>query len=225
MRTSSLGLCPLRLYDTQRSGNAWKVRLLAGFLGIPLDRTSLSIDRGDLRAPSFTDINPLRQVPALELPDGHVIAESMAILFYLAAGSDWWPGDRLSQARVLTWLSFEQSRHMHPLAQLRLHRALHPDWPLAPERAAEWRNQAEDALECLERQLSAAEPHGWIATGRHPSIADVALYPYTRLAPMGGIGITRHRAISDWIHRFEQLPGYEPLFPGRPELTETTREI
>src|SRR5690554_6584174 len=115
----------LILYDTLRSGNAWKVRLLAGLLGVPLERRTLSIDRGDLTRQAFLDVAPMAHVPVLKLRDGTHLAESMAILQYLARGTAWWPEDALAQAQVLSWLSFEQDRHMKPLAQLRLHLALH----------------------------------------------------------------------------------------------------
>jgi glutathione S-transferase len=215
----------MRLYDTQRSGNAWKVRLMAGFLGVKLERRSLSIDRGDLRTDAFGELNSLRQVPVLELPDGRTLSESMAILFYLADGTPWWPTNRFVQAEVIRWLSFEQSRHMHALAQLRLHIALHPDWPLSQGRLAQWRQEANEALDRLAEQLAACDQHGWVASTPHPSIADVALYPYTRLAAMGGIDPRRLPAIAGWLDRIEALPGYVPLFPGRPDLTECRQEI
>lgn len=214
----------MRLHDTQRSGNAWKIRLLAGFLGMPMTRRSLSIDRGELMSPAFAKLNPLRQVPVLELPDGRTLSESMAILFFLSAGTGWWPQDRFAQAETLRWMSFEQARHMHPLAQLRLHLALHPDWPVEQKQLRQWHGQAMEALECLERQLAAGGPGAWVATAAHPSIADVALYPYTRLAGMGGIDLRGFAAIGDWLGRFERLAGYEPLFAGRPDLTESTQE-
>src|SRR5690606_32485413 len=100
-----------KLYDTLRSGNAWKVRLMASLRDIPLERQTLSIDRGELRNPEFLQIAPMGHVPVLRLPDGSHLAESMAILYYLAQGSAWWPQDPLEQARVLSWLSFEQDRH------------------------------------------------------------------------------------------------------------------
>lgn len=215
----------IRLYDTQRSGNAWKIRIMAGLLGQPLERRTLSIDRGDLRTPAFAKLSRFHQVPLLEFPDGSTIPESMAILFFLSAGTPWWPADRLAQAEVMSWLSFEQSRHMPPLAQLRLHLAIHPGWPLAAEQRASWQRQAEEALSILNARLLEGGGEGWVAGAGQPSIADVALYPYSRLARMAGLDLARFEAVSDWIGRFEALPGYQPLFPGRPELNEHAEEI
>ncbi|QHI99230.1 glutathione S-transferase family protein [Xylophilus rhododendri] len=214
----------MRLYDTQRSGNAWKVRLMAGLLGLTLERRTLSIDRGELRSESFCAIAPMRQVPVLELDGGGTLCESMAILFYLAQDSLWWPLAPVEQARVLSWMSFEQERHMKPLAQLRLHLGLHRD--RRPEDADMRHHAAEAALalEILEAQLSRPGTAPWVATPTLPSIADIALYPYTRLAGMGGIDLAAYPAILGWLGRIEALPGYQPLFPGRPDLNFSTAE-
>jgi glutathione S-transferase len=215
----------MHLIDTQRSGNAWKVRLLAGYLGIALERTTLSIDNGDLRNPEFMARHPLSQVPILELDDGRVIWESMAILRYLAEGSAFWPSDSYEQAQVLTWLSFEQSQHMRPIAQLRLHLALRRDKRIDDPDMAALRPEALHALQQLDARLAAQEKAGcaWVATAG-PTIADVALYPYTRLAPMGQIDLTAFPAIEVWLARMEALPGYAGLFPGKPELNYAAAE-
>jgi glutathione S-transferase len=214
----------MHLYDTQRSGNAWKVRLLAGFLGVALKRTTLSIDKGDLKKPAFLARSPLAQVPVLELDDGRTLSESIAILFYLAQGTPWLPADRFAQARVLTWLSFEQALHMRPLAQLRLHLGLrHDKNPDDPDMTA-CLAEAHEALRLLDQRLASQGERAWIATDDAPSIADIALYPYTRMAPLGGIALEPYPRILLWLRRIEELPGYQPLFPGHPELNLSTVE-
>ncbi|WNJ87896.1 glutathione S-transferase family protein [Bosea sp. 685] len=214
----------MRLYDTQRSGNAWKVRLLASFIGQPLERRTLSIDKGDLETPEFRAIARFRQVPVIEMADGRTIAESAAILFFLAQGTDWWPKDPSEQADVLSWMSFEQSAHMHPLAQLRLHRALHPDWKVERGDVEEWERKANRALAVLDERLGQVEEGNWLATGSQPSIADIALYPYTRMARMGGIELDDKPNVLSWLKRIESLPGYSALFPGKAELNESVVE-
>lgn len=213
------------LYDTQRSGNAWKVRLMAGLLGIPLERRTLSIDRGDLRSPAWKALAPMGQVPLLQLADGSTLGEAFAILYYLAHDSLWWPLAPAEQARVLSWLSFEQERHMKPLAQLRLHLGLLRDRSADDAAMQHFAMEARQALGILEAQLARQGPAGWVATPTLPSIADVALYPYTRLAPLGGIDLAFYPHIGSWLARIEALPGYQPLFPGRPELNLSTVEI
>jgi glutathione S-transferase len=215
----------MRLYDTQRSGNAWKVRLLASLLGIELERVTLSIDKGDLGQASFLARNPLAQVPVLELDDGRLISESLAILYYLAQGTPWWPADTVTQAQVLTWLSFEQALHMRPIAQLRLHLSLRRDKSENDADMKACKVEALEALRLLDNRLRAQGPNRWVATDERPSIADVALYPYTRLSVLGGIDLGSCPAVQGWLTRMEALPGYQPLFPGRPDLTLSTREL
>lgn len=215
----------MRIYDTQRSGNAWKVRLMAGLLGLPLERRTLSIDRGELRTDAFLALGPMRQVPVLVLDDGSTLAESMAILFFLAHDTAWWPSAPVEQARVLSWMSFEQERHMKPLAQLRLHIGLHRDRTMDDADMRHHAGEARQALDILEGQLARQGAAAWVATGALPSIADIALYPYTRLAPMGGIDLSIYPSIVGWLGRIEALAGYQPLFAGRPELNFSTAEI
>ena len=214
----------MRLYDTQRSGNAWKVRLLASLLGIELERITLSIDKGDLGQASFLAKNPLAQVPVLELDDGRLISESFAILYYLALGTPWWPADAVTQAQVLTWLSFEQALHMRPIAQLRLHLSLRRDRSADDADMKACRSEALEALRLLDHRLGEQGPGKWVATADHPSIADIALYPYTRMAPLGGLDLDAFAHLPRWLARIEALPGYQPLFPGQPELNLSTRE-
>lgn len=212
------------LYDTLRSGNAWKVRLMASYLGIGLTRRTLSIDRGDLAQPEFLAAAPMGHVPVLRLPDGTHLAESIAILHYLAHGSAWWPGERVAQAQVLSWLGFEQDRHMMPLAQLRLRLALHRTGDAQAQPLLGHAESARKALAVLEAQLQRQGEAGWVSTLHHPSIADVALYPYTRMAPMGGIDLQPYPMTQSWLERLENWPGYQPLFPGHPERNLSTDE-
>jgi glutathione S-transferase len=211
------------LYDTQRSGNAWKVRLLAGFCGIPLQRRTLSIALGDLESPSFRDLSPFRQVPVLELDDGRHIAESMAILYFLAQGTTWWPDDVANQVQVLSWLSFEQDRHMRALARLRLHHGLKSEFASSDEELRQWQAQALAALSVMDQHLG-RKTGRWIATNVEPSIADVALYPYTCMAPMGRIDLRSFPSVTDWLARVEALPGYQWLFPATPGSNFCTDE-
>lgn len=113
---------------------------------------------------------------------------------------------------------------MPPLAQLRLRLALHRDADPSEPRILSWTAQARHALALLEEQLAGAGPSGWLVTADHPSIADVALYPYTRFAPMGGISLDVYPAASAWLDRFQRLPGYQPLFPGQPDMDFATSD-
>ncbi len=101
----------MHLFDNLDSGNGYKVRLLLAQLGLRYDWTELDIDAGATRTPEFLKRNPNGRIPTLELDDGTNLAESNAILWYLAEGTAFVPGDRLGRAQALQWMFFEQYSH------------------------------------------------------------------------------------------------------------------
>src|SRR4051794_17593648 len=98
----------MRLYDYDASGNCYRVRLLLALLDQPYERVAIDIFAGDTLTDEYGALNPLRETPVLELDDGRVLTQSNALLWYLAAGTEWLPADAYAQAQVLVWLSFEQ---------------------------------------------------------------------------------------------------------------------
>ena len=102
----------MRLYDYAASGNCFKVRLLLGMLGREYERVPVDIFAGDTLTDEYAAINPLRETPVLELDEGARIAQSSAILWYLAEGTPFLPDDALGRAQVVQWLAFEQERVM-----------------------------------------------------------------------------------------------------------------
>src|SRR3954466_15849898 len=99
----------MRLHDYSASGNCLKVRLLLALLDRPYERVPVDIFAGDPLTAEFATLNPARTTPVLELDDGATLAESAAILWYLAEGTAYLPADRLARARVLQWLCFERA--------------------------------------------------------------------------------------------------------------------
>ncbi|WP_144635654.1 glutathione S-transferase family protein [Bordetella genomosp. 13] len=203
----------LLLVDTLRSGNAWKIRLACGWMGLDVRRRSLDILQGDLERPEFRRINPFGQVPVLQLPDGTWLAESIAILWYLGRGTPWLPEDAAGQARVVSWLSFEQTQHMHAYAQPRLLVHLRRSARVDDPAIAAWREIGYRAAAIMEAHL-ATQPY---FAGDAPTIADVALYPYTAMAALGGYDLGGHAALQQWLARMRRLPGYVPLLDGEPD--------
>ena len=101
----------MRLYGDLRSGNCYKAWLLARWLELPLEWVAVDIAAGETQTPDFLAMNPNGKIPVLELAPGDLLAESNAILFYLAQGSSLWPTDPRQQADVLKWMFFEQYSH------------------------------------------------------------------------------------------------------------------
>ncbi|QVQ26991.1 glutathione S-transferase family protein [Achromobacter deleyi] len=198
---------PLELADTLRSGNAWKIRLACGLMGLPVKRRTFDIVQGDLETEAFACINPWRQVPALLTPEGDWLAESQAILWYLAMGTPWLPADRLAQAQVASWLSFEQTQHMHAFAQPRLLIHLRRTAAVNDPEMVAWRAIGMKAAALMDAHLAGRN----FLVGTAPTIADIALYPYTSMAEQGGYELSAFAHITAWLARMRALPGFTPL--------------
>ena len=198
----------LKLYDLERSGNCYKVRLFLSMLGVEYEKISIAVD--DLQSQEFIDLNPNGLVPVL-IDGDDVIIDSAAILAYLAltrGGETWFPQQPLQLARVLRWLTFEQAEGRYGLARARAI-ALGLASNLAHSGTlADSRTIATAALGTLEQSLASS---AWLAGNEQPTIADIACYPYTALITDAGISLEPWTAVSQWIRRFEALPGYVDL--------------
>jgi glutathione S-transferase len=194
-------------YGMSDSGNCYKVRLALEQLGLPYKWIEVSTTRGETRTPEFLHKNPNAQVPALGLPEGGFLAESNAILNYLADGSPLLPTGRLARARTLQWMFFEQYSHEPSIAVARAILRYQP--PDSPRRAELPRlhERGHKALSVMEQHL-AHEPY--FAAGRY-TIADIALYAYTHCAADGGFDLGRYPAIRAWLERVKGQPGHVPL--------------
>ena len=201
----------LRLYDFLASGNGYKVRLLLHQLAIPFERVELDIIRGETRTPEFLAKNPNGRIPLLELDDGTRIAESNAIMWYLADGTPYLPSDRVARAHVLQWMFFEQYSHEPNIATSRF-------WlthlELTPERRAgleQKRPLGHAALAVMERHLAS---HDYFVASAAYSIADIALYAYTHVAPEGGFDLAPYPAVNAWLERVRAQPRHVPITLG-----------
>jgi len=199
----------LHLHDNASSGNAYKVRLLLTQLGKPFERIEYDTDRGTTRTAEFLrDTNPNGRVPVLQLEDGRCLAESNAILWYLAEGTPFLPGandeqGRWARAQVLQWMFFEQYSHEPHIATLR-HWITHKI-EMTPEREAALpgkRKWGVAALEVMDQHLRA---HVFFA-GDAYSIADIALYAYTHVAHEGGFDLAPFPAVRAWLARVADQP-------------------
>jgi glutathione S-transferase len=193
----------LTLYDYLPSQNAWKVRLLLNHLDMPYRTEIVRIFEGEGQHPGFLAVNPTGAVPALRLPDGRTLAESNAILTYLAHGTPYLPADPFGLAKVQQWLSFEQD-HVASIATLR-------HWTLtgklarrAPALIERLRHVAQRALAILDREL-AARP--FIAGGTY-TIADMSLFAYVHRADEAGLALSGYPGVADWIERVRAQPGF-----------------
>ena len=199
----------LVLHQMQMSGNCYKVRLTARQLGVPIALKEYPLMGSDTRKPDFLRLNPNGRVPLLEFEDGRTLAESDAIISYLAHGSALMPGDRWDRAQALQWMFFEQYSHEPYIAVARFWLSFAPKEQLEERRhlVPEWHARGNAALGVMENHLAA---HDWFAGGRY-SVADIALYGYTHSAHEGGFDLNRYPAVIRWISRVREQPGHIPL--------------
>jgi glutathione S-transferase len=193
----------------QISGNCYKVRLAAKQLRVALTLKEYPLGSGLTRRPAFLAKNPIGRVPLLELDDGRCLAESGAILCYLADGSDLIPKDRWARAKMLEWMFFEQYEHEPYVAVARRWIAYEPKEAFEAKRALvpEWHAKGNAALQIMNNHLGETD---WFAGGRY-SLADIALYGYTHCADEGGFELSRYPAIQEWLKRVASQPNHIAL--------------
>jgi glutathione S-transferase len=198
----------LRLHDNLTSGNGFKVRLLLAQLARPYQRIEYDIDRRETRTPEFLAKNPNGRIPLLELEDGSFLAESNAILWYLAEGTPFLPDGRRARADVLQWMFFEQYSHEPNIATVRfwITHAV-PTTPLMDLSLPAKRAQGAAALAVMDGHL-AQRP---FFAGDGYSIADIALYAYTHVAGEGGFDLGLYPHVRAWLARVAAQPRYIPI--------------
>ncbi len=194
----------LTVYGMKSSGNCYKVQLLLEQLGRPYRWVEVDSAAGETRTPQYLAMNPNGKVPLLEAGPGRYLAESNAILCYLAEGSPLLPQDAWQRAQVLQWLFFEQYSHEPYIAVARFIcrwlPADHPrraDLPRLHERGAQ-------ALAVMEQQL-ARQP---FIAGAEYGVADIALFAYTHAAADGGFDLSAYPQIQAWLQRVRAQPGF-----------------
>jgi len=194
------------LYDSAVSGNCYKVRLLAHMQGLELERREVDVVERAGRLELLGELNPALRVPTLVLDDGEPLAESNAILCYLAEGTPLLPADRLTRARILQWLFFEQYSHEPYIAVVRFWVCFAAERPGEEEIEAR-RRGGYAALEAMERHL-AARPY--LVADRF-TIADIALYAYTHVAHEAGFEMSGYPSVGAWLGRVAAQPGHIPI--------------
>jgi glutathione S-transferase len=194
------------LFNSQVSGNCYKARLLLAQLGRDYERRELDVVDRSNRAELLGELNPALRVPTLVLDDGRALAESNAILWYLADGTPYVPEDQFDRAKVLQWMFFEQYSHEPYIAVVRFWVAV-AQTPPAQAMLEEKMRGGYAALDALERHLDASP---FLVAERY-TIADIALYAYTHVAHEGGFELERYPAIGSWLARVTAQPRHVPI--------------
>lgn len=187
----------MRIYGDSVSGNCLKVKWTADFLGLPYTWEPVDIMKGESRTPAYLAKFPQGQVPGVAFDDGRCLAQSNAIIRYLARGSRLLPDDGFKQAQIDEWLFWEQYSHEPYVATTRFH-VLYQGRALSDRDG--WRvERGEKALDFMDEQLAG---RSWLAADAF-TIADISLVAYTRMAGDGGFDLARRRHIREWVARCE----------------------
>jgi glutathione S-transferase len=194
------------LFDNPVSGNCYKVRLILSLLGIGFERRQLSVVDHSDRAEVLGGLSPSHNVPTVVLEDGRSLAESNAILWYFADGTRYLPDDPYERAQVLQWMFFEQYKHEPGIAVVRFWVAISESPPPAADIEAR-RTVGYAALDAMERHLAERE----YFVGERFTIADIALYAYTHVAPEGGFDLDSYLAVRGWLERVAAQRGIIPI--------------
>lgn len=197
-----------RLYDYLPSGNGYKVRLVLRQLGLPFELVDIDITHGESRTPTFLAKNPNGRIPLLEIPGAGFLSESHAIIWFLAGNSRLVPRQPLEQARMWQWMCFEQYNLEPNVGTARFWlTSLHKSEAELGEKLSEKRRLGCAALAVLEQGLDGRD---FLVANRY-SLADIALYAYTHVAPEGGFDLTPYPRIRAWCDRVAAEPGYVPI--------------
>ena len=198
---------PLVLHEDARSGNCYKVRLTAAHVGLPIERRHYDIMKGETRTPRFLgEVNANGRIPVLQIGQ-RFIPESNAACFYLADGSPLVPQDRFDRADMLRWMFFEQYNHEPNVATLRFWLAFVGEANLTGAQRAQLepkRAAGEAALRLMDEHL---EDRAFFV-GERLSLADIALYAYTHVAPGGGFDLAPYPHLLRWLDRVAAEPGH-----------------
>ena len=194
----------LTLFDYLPSRNAWKVRQILHHLQRPYRTEIVSIFTGEGQRPDYLAINPTGAVPAIRLDDGRMLAESNAILAFLAEDTRYLPGDSFARAKVAQWLSFE-GNYVEPAIGTLRHWIMTGKVARRPNELVESRRAASmKALGILDRELAMRE---FVAGDRY-TIADISLFAYTSRAREAELPLDEFANVVAWIARVEAQPGF-----------------
>jgi glutathione S-transferase len=204
---------PVRLYDYSASANCYKARLLLALLERDYERVPVDIFAGDTLTDEYARLNPARETPVLELNDGTVLAQSNAILWFLAEGTDFLPRTALERGLVAQWLFFEQERVMSGIGSARFRILTGRDPALVPARL----EVGASALAMLDAHL---RKRAYIV-GDGCSIADLANFAYVHVAEDAGYDLDTYRFVGAWLARIRALPRFVDDLAPYPDIARS----
>lgn len=192
------------LYGDSRSGNCFKAKWTADYLGIPCKWVETNITEGETRTAEFLKLNEFGQVPTAVFGDNDervVLTQSNAIVLYLAeraGNSTFLPDSPEKRAQVYSWLFWEQNSHEPYIAGRRYRKSILGQTDAQID--DEWLPRGNAALAKMEQALN----HNDYLVGTDLTAADVSLVAYTRVANEGGFELSEYPNVVSWIAHMEK---------------------
>ena len=174
-------------------------------MAFPIARSRSTSCRARAARPDFLAKNPSGQIPLLEVAPGRFLAESNAILWYVAADTTLVPEDRIARAEAMQWMFFEQHSLEPNIGAAFFWLALIKGGRELQQHALEdWMENGYRALAVMEVHLT---KYPFFVSNRF-TLADIALYAYTHVAHECDFDLSRFPAIRRWLERVEAEPGH-----------------
>src|SRR6195256_5165567 len=194
----------MKIYGDTKSGNCLKVKWVCDKLALPYSWIDVDTRKGESRTTQFLKMNGAGQVPTVLFDDGRTLAQSNAIIRYLARGNDLIPADSFAAAKMDEWLFWEQYSHEPHIAVCRF-QMVYLGKP-ASDLDTDKIKGGYAALARMEHQLAATR----FLIGDSFSLADVSLLAYTRLAHQGGFHLDGYADLPRWIGEAEKCLALPP---------------
>jgi glutathione S-transferase len=193
----------VKVYVWKQSGNSYKLRVLLALIGVEYEEVMVNFHAHEHKHPDYLRINPRGQVPAIVDGDT-VLWDSAACLVYIArkfGGEQWLPSAPEAMAEVMNWVALAGNEMQYGLQYARRGKMR---GIFSAGTLEQMQTNGRVALDVLEHRLAAIE---WLALG-HPTIADIACFPYAETAPQGGITLDPYPGIVSWLARCKALPNW-----------------
>ena len=189
----------MRIYGDKRSGNCHKVKVICDLTNTRYQWIDVDVTKGETRQEDFLKLNLNARIPCVQFADGRILAESNAILTYIARGTPYFPNDDWQQAKILQWLFFEQYSHEPYIATCRYWMHISKEGQKFAEKIENLRPKGYAALHVMDKHLSTRTDGLFV--GDTVSIADIALFAYTHVADEGGYDLSHYPHIKAWLKK------------------------
>jgi maleylpyruvate isomerase len=211
-------LKPMKLHNYWRSSTSYRARIVLNLKGLDYEYVAYHLRLGEQRGARYLGLNRQGLVPSLELDDGHVLTQSLAIIDYLEEvhpQPPLLPADPLERARVRA-LAHAVALDLHPINNLRILTYLKDNCGQDDEGVGRWfRHWVDECFRPLEADLSSHPQTGVYCHGDRPTLADICLVPQVAGGARFNVDMTPYPTISRIYDACMQIDAFARAAPAR----------